>query len=159
MTTEERHRENLARALLLADANVREEGGRPFGAVLVREAQVLAEGVNTIHRDGDPTAHAEIQAIRAAAIAIGSPRLDGAVMYASGHPCPMCLAAMYLCGISRAYYALSQEDGQPYGLSSAEIYAELARPPGQRGLQMEHLPLEHGPDPYARWAAINRKPG
>ncbi|WP_237056336.1 nucleoside deaminase [Microbulbifer sediminum] len=157
-STEAQHREFLARAVTLADENVRQESGRPFGAVLVRDGQVIAEGVNTIHRDGDPTAHAELQAIRTATCSAGHPRLDGAIMYASGHPCPMCLAAMYLCGVTRAYYALSQENGEPHGLSTAEIYAELARPAGQRTLRMIHIPLDDGPDPYASWSALPGNP-
>src|SRR5688572_7088440 len=81
------------------------------GAVLVRDGEVIARAVNRIHETGDPTAHAELVAIREAAQALGRPRLDGCVVYASGHPCPMCLAAMHLCGIAAAYYAYSNEDG------------------------------------------------
>ncbi|WP_237061497.1 MULTISPECIES: nucleoside deaminase [Microbulbifer] len=156
-SAEKHHRQYLERAVALADANVRESGGRPFGAVLVHDGRVIAEGVNTIHENSDPTAHAELEAIRAATTAAGAPRLDGTVMYASGHPCPMCLAAMYLCGVKRAYYALSQEDGEAHGLSTADIYAELARPAGQRTLRMIHIPLDHGPDPYTSWSALQER--
>ena len=96
----------MREAIALARANV-EAGGRPFGAVLVRDGRVLARGVNQIHETHDPSAHAELQAIRQASQALGSPRLDGCVIYASGHPCPMCLAAMHLCGIQAAWFAYS----------------------------------------------------
>ena len=145
------HQGFLARAVALAEANVVEDGGRPFGAVLVRDGQVLAEAVNTIHRNGDLTAHAELEAIRSATVAAGDPRLDGAIMYASGHPCPMCLAAMYLGGISAAYYAFSQEDAEPFDLSTAEIYDELAQPASQRRLRMQKLDLAIPPTPYQQW--------
>ncbi len=117
----------MREAIALARANV-EAGGRPFGAVLVRDGRVLARGVNQIHETHDPSAHAELQAIRQASQALGSPRLDGCVIYASGHPCPMCLAAMHLCGIQAAWFAYSNEDGEPFGLSTATLYAEMARP-------------------------------
>ena len=145
------HRRFLCRAVALAEANVTANGGRPFGAVLVRDGLVLAEGVNTIHRNGDLTAHAEMEAIRAATIAAANPRLDGATMYASGHPCPMCLAAMYLGGISAIYYALSQEDGEPFDLSTAEIYAELGKPAAERRLEMHKLDVVGSPTPYELW--------
>ena len=118
----------MREALALAHANVA-AGGRPFGAVLVRDGEVLARAVNRIHETHDPTAHAELLAIRDAAQRLGTPRLDGCEVYASGHPCPMCLAAMHLCGIGEAWFAYSNEDGAPYGLSTAAVYAEMALPP------------------------------
>ena len=133
------HEDFMRQALALARANVA-EGGRPFGAVLVRDGEVVAAAANGIHRDHDPTAHAELLAIRAASAALGTSRLDGAVIYASGHPCPMCLAAMHLCGIGEAWFAYSNEDGEPYGLSTASVYAEMARPPLQQlGLHLRPL--------------------
>ncbi|MDU0643887.1 nucleoside deaminase [Pseudomonas aeruginosa] len=128
----------MREAIALARANV-EAGGRPFGAVLVRDGRVLARGVNQIHETHDPSAHAELQAIRQASQALGSPRLDGCVIYASGHPCPMCLAAMHLCGIQAAWFAYSNEDGEPFGLSTATLYAEMARPPQRQSLPLRAL--------------------
>lgn len=145
------HRNYLTRAVSLAQRNVIQEGGRPFGAVLVKNGQVLAESVNTIHRSGDVTAHAEIEALRAATTAAGDHRLDGAIMYASGHPCPMCLAAMYLSGISAVYYALSQEDAEPYDLSTEEIYRELASLPATRQIPMQHIHVPAGDTLYPSW--------
>jgi len=113
-------------------------GGRPFGAVLVKDGAVVASGVNEVIATGDPTAHAELQAIRAASRTLGSARLDGCSIYASGHPCPMCLSAMYLTGVASVHYAHSQEDAERYGLSTAAIYAERAEVAWQRSLKMVH---------------------
>jgi tRNA(Arg) A34 adenosine deaminase TadA len=117
----------LSEAVELARANIG-AGGRPFGAVVVRDGLSIATGVNEIHMANDPTAHAEMTAIRAASRKLGSPDLGGCSVYASGHPCPMCMAAMRLSGVDKVFYAYSNEDGAPFGLSSAAIYEDLARP-------------------------------
>ncbi len=89
-----------------------------------------------------------------ASAALGTPRLDGAVIYASGHPCPMCLAAMHLCGIAEAWFAYSNEDGEPYGLSTASVYAEMARPPmRQQRLHLHSLRPAGEEGLYADWNA------
>ncbi|WP_201861392.1 nucleoside deaminase [Microvirga soli] len=148
----------LCEAIDLARENVR-KGGRPFGAVLVKDGAIVATGVNEIHTTQDPTTHAELQAIRAASRALGGPRLDGCVIYASGQPCPMCLSAMYLTGIREATYAYSNEDGEPCGLSTAAIYAELAKPLAHQSLKVTYLPVhpEEG-DLYEMWRDHSRAP-
>lgn len=142
----------LCEAIDLARDNVR-RGGRPFGAVLVKDGKAIATGVNEIAATGDPTTHAELQAIRAASRVLGSPRLDGCVIYASGHPCPMCLAAMHLTGITEVTYAYSNEDGVPYGLSTAAIYEEMARPVAKQiALKVAYMPVRtEGDDIYEMW--------
>ncbi|MBD9477758.1 nucleoside deaminase [Pseudoxanthomonas sp. PXM02] len=147
------HEDFMRQAVALARANIA-DGGRPFGAVVARAGEVVAHAANGIHRDHDPTAHAELLAIRAAASTLGAPRLDGCVVYASGHPCPMCLAAMHLCGISQAWYAYGNEDGEPYGLSTAEVYREMARAPEQHlTLQLQVLRPEGEQGLYDEWVA------
>jgi guanine deaminase len=146
------HEPFLIQAIDLARRNVEEQGGRPFGAVLVRDGAVIATGVNQMGATGDPTAHAELQAIRAASRDLGSLRLDGCIVYASGHPCPMCLAAMTMTGVKAVYYAHSNEDGAPFGLSTAGVYAELAKPQGDQAMIIRHLPVRvPGTDLYALW--------
>jgi tRNA(Arg) A34 adenosine deaminase TadA len=142
----------LREAIALARDNVA-RGGRPFGAVVVKDGNVVAVGVNAILASGDPTAHAELLAIRAAARALGSPRLEGCTVYASGHPCPMCLAAMHLCGVRDVAYAYSNEEGAPYGLSTAAVYAEMAKPVHAQRLPVRHIPVhDEGGSLYAYWS-------
>lgn len=142
----------LCEAIRLADDNL-DKGGRPFGAVVVRDGAVVATGVNEILATGDPTAHAEMMALRAASRALGSPSLDGCTVYASGHPCPMCLAAMRLTGVGQVYYAYSNDDAAPYGLSTAAVYADLARPFAEQSMTIRHVPVrrQSEPDLYVRW--------
>lgn len=144
----------LCEAIELARANIG-KGGRPFGAVVVRDGEVVATGVNEIHVDNDPTAHAEMTAIRAASRRLGSPDLGGCAVYASGHPCPMCMAAMRLAGVNRVAYAYSNEDGAPFGLSTAAIYADLARPFAEQSMSIRYIPArpEGRQHLYAEWAA------
>ncbi|WP_198159765.1 MULTISPECIES: nucleoside deaminase [Sphingomonas] len=147
----------MREAVALARANI-QAGGRPFGAVLVRDGAIVARAANGIHQNHDPTAHAELLAIRRASQTLGSARLDGCVIYASGHPCPMCLAAMHLCGIQRAFFAYSNEDGEPYGLSTAGIYVEMTRPPAEQSVSLRPLrPAgEHGL--YDLWRPAESSP-
>lgn len=142
----------LSEAIEFARANV-EEGGRPFGAVVVKDGDVIATGVNEILRTNDPTSHAELNALRAASQKLGSSNLVGCTVYASGHPCPMCMAAMRMAGIGEVVYAYSNEDGAPYGLSTAAIYADLAKPFAEQSMKISHHPirLESLTNLYADW--------
>ena len=148
----------LCEAIELARANIG-KGGRPFGAVLVRDGEVIAAAVNEIHATSDPTSHAEMNAIRAASRQLGSPDLSGCAVYASGHPCPMCLAAMRLSGVDKVFYAYSNEDGAPFGLSTAAIYEDLARPFTAQSMTIRHVPVrpESQADLYAAWAEAQRR--
>jgi tRNA(Arg) A34 adenosine deaminase TadA len=153
MTEERRF---LREAIALARANV-DAGGWPFGAVVVRDGEVLATGVNETHATSDPTAHAEMEAIRAASRRLGSPDLGGCAVYASGHPCPMCLAAMRFAGVKRVAYAYSNDEAAPFGLSTAKIYEELARPFPEQSMAISHVPVRpEGVDLYEAWAEIRR---
>jgi len=121
MTT---HEQFMAEAVRLAEANLR-RGGRPFGAVLAIDGEAIATGVNDIVHSHDPTTHAEMEALRAAARRLGRPDLRGSVVYASGHPCPMCLAALTMAGVQAVYYAFDNADAAPFGLSSEAAYQAL----------------------------------
>lgn len=142
----------LCQAIELARENLR-GGGRPFGAVIAKMGEVVATGVNEIVASNDPTAHAEMTAIRKASRTLGSPSLEGCAVYASGHPCPMCMAAMRLAGVGEVYYAYSNDDGAPYGLSTAAVYADLAKPFSEQSMKIRHVPVrpETGPDLYVEW--------
>ena len=142
----------LREAIRLAQANL-QAGGRPFGAVIVRDGEVLMTAVNEIHKTNDPTSHAELNAIRAASHKLGTPSLAGCAVYASGHPCPMCMAAMRLAGVTEVAYAYSNDDGEPFGLSTAAIYADLARPFAEQSMKIQYPPvrLEGEVDLYEEW--------
>jgi guanine deaminase len=92
-------------------------------------------------------------AVRAASQRLGSPRLDGCAVYASGHPCPMCTAAMRMAGVTEVAYAYSNDDGEPYGLSTAAVYADLAKPFAEQSMRIANVPvrLESRRDLYAEW--------
>ncbi len=123
----------LRRAIALSVANVA-EGGGPFGAVIARDGEIVAEGVNRVTTLHDPTAHAEVQAIRAAAARLGSFDLSGCVIYSSCEPCPMCLSAIYWARLSRLVYAGTKSDAARAGFDDAFIYKELSLPPSERRL-------------------------
>ena len=115
---------HMRQAVQLAHAN-QQRGGRPFGAVIVRDGAVIATGVNEIVQLHDPSAHAEMQAIRSATHLAQDPSLAGCTIYASGHPCPMCLAAIVMTGMERVFFAFDNVDAAPYGLSSEGTYQRL----------------------------------
>ena len=121
------HEQLLREAVRLAQVN-RERSGRPFGAVVAINGEIVATGVNEIVHTHDPTAHAEMQALRAASKQLGRPDLKGSVVYASGHPCPMCLSALVIAQVDAVYYAFDNSDAAPYGLSSDAAYQALRLP-------------------------------
>jgi guanine deaminase len=147
-STEELMREALRLALESAGT-----GGGPFGALVVRDGEIVAAGTNRVVADGDPTAHAEVVAIRAACRRLGTHRLDGCWIYASCEPCPMCFAAISWARVSRVLYAGTRDDAAAAGFDDALLYAELARPPGERIVPAVRLLGEEGRGPLAAWAA------
>lgn len=155
MTSAHHDEKYLLESIRLAMENVRERKTWPFGAVIAREGRVIATGVNEVEALFDPSAHAEMQALRAAGRALRSTDLSGCTVYASGYPCPMCLTAMYLAGVKEVFYAYSNEDGEPYDLSAERGYAELARPLSQREMKLTSLPVRaEGEDLYEAWRRL-----
>ena len=118
------HSQLMRQAVDLAHAN-RLQGGRPFGAALALGDEVIATGVNNIIASHDPSAHAEMEAIRAGTQKRANPSLAGLSIYASGHPCPMCLAALVMNGAEQVFFAFDNADATPYGLSSEGTYQRL----------------------------------
>ena len=125
-------------AIQLAVENV-ENGGGPFGAVIVKENEIVATGVNRVTPNNDPTAHAEVQAIRAACQKLNTFQLDGCEIYSSCEPCPMCLGAIYWAHLDHLYYGCNQHDADEIGFSDEFIYKELALEPQERKLKTEEL--------------------
>jgi guanine deaminase len=148
--------EFMRRAIALALENIR-NGGGPFGALVVKDGNVVAEGVNRVTVNHDPTAHAEVGAIRAACAALGSFELKGCELYASCEPCPMCLGAIYWARLSRVYFAGTAEDAAAAGFDDAFIYREMALPHEHRRAAMSGLLREDGKRVFRAWAAAPDK--
>ena len=142
--------EFLRRAIVLATENV-STGGGPFAAVIVRDGKIVGEGVNTVTAGNDPTAHGEVNAIRAACTALGTFSLAGCELYTSCEPCPMCLAAIYWAHLDRVYYANTQADAARIDFNDQLIYRELARPIIRRKLPMKPLLRLEALKVFAEW--------
>lgn len=125
----------MREAIRLSIENVK-KGGGPFGAVIVKDGKVIATGVNRVTLDHDPTAHAEVSAIRMASARLDSFDLSGCEIYSSCEPCPMCMGAIYWARLDRLYYANTKQDAKEIGFDDSFIYDELALPPARR-----HLPI------------------
>ena len=130
--------ELMREAIRLASANI-ENGGGPFGAVIARGGEIIATGVNRVTANCDPTAHAEVSAIRAAAQKLGTFNLSGCDIYSSCEPCPMCLGAIYWARLDRLFYGNTKADAAHIGFDDAFIYKELALPLSERTLRAEQL--------------------
>jgi guanine deaminase len=133
---------------------VRTNRGGPFGAVVVQGDRVIAAACNEVTSRNDPTAHAEVQAIRAACEALGTFQLSDCDVYASCEPCPMCLGALYWARPRAVYFAASRQDAATAGFDDADIYSELAKPPDQRRLVMQRIPLDVAMRPFDAWRAL-----
>lgn len=146
----------LARAVELARRGSESGDGGPFGAVIVRDGQIVAEGWNRVVVSHDPTAHAEIGAIRTACTGLGHFHLHGCTLYASSEPCPMCLSAAYWARIERIVFANSRAEAAAVGFCDDELYDELNRNFNKRSILMEHRPLPGALEPMRAWAANPR---
>ena len=151
MSLSEEDRRHLARAVALSREHMAAGEGGPFGAVIVRHGQVLAEGWNRVTSTNDPTAHAEVVAIRRACQAVDTFALEGAVLYASCEPCPLCLAAAYWARLSGVVYANTRADAAAIGFDDAFIYDEIPKAPADRVLPMLHAPDEEARAVFAEW--------
>jgi guanine deaminase len=147
----------LQMAIELAAQHMRARDGGPFGAVIVRGADILARGWNQVPSTNDPTAHAEIIAIRAAAAAVGSFQLTGCVLYTSCEPCPMCLGAAYWARLDRIVFAATRADADAAGFQDAHIYEELARPLHARKLPMQEALREKAVEVFSEWRRLPDK--
>lgn len=149
----------IMKAIRLAAGKSAEGTCGPFGAVVVRDGRVVGEGWNRVVETSDPTAHAEIVAIRAACRTLGTHQLNGCVLYCSCEPCPMCLSAIYWARLDTVYYACSSADAAAAGFDDSIIYTEIALPAGRRALRMTQLCRTEGSAVFRDWLSNpNRKP-
>jgi tRNA(Arg) A34 adenosine deaminase TadA len=140
----------MRQAIALATANVA-SGGGPFGAVVVRDGKVIATGVNQVTATNDPTAHAEVVAIRAACKALGTFQLTGCTVYTSCEPCPMCLAALYWSRSDAVYYGNSAGDAAAIGFDDSFLYEQVALPIERRKLPMQRLLPQEAIASFEAW--------
>jgi guanine deaminase len=147
----------MRRAVALAAEKMRAGLGGPFGAIVVREGRVVAEGHNRVTSSNDPTAHAEVVAIREACKALGRFSLEGCELYTSCEPCPMCLGAIYWARFDRVYYANTRKDAAAIGFDDDRIYGEFAKPMATRCLPFVHLPLGEAAQVFKEWMAKSDK--
>jgi guanine deaminase len=149
--------EFLREAVALAQANA-ERGEAPFGAVVTRDEAAIASAANAMSQGPDPTAHAEVMAIRAACRALGTLGLEGATVYASCEPCPMCLASAVMTGVSRVVYAAPKESAEWAGFVFTEPAAALHEASyASRPVPIEHLPIEGADEPFARYVEVRAR--
>lgn len=141
----------MARAIELAIENVRSGGGGPFAAVIVKDGRVVAEGTNCVTSTNDPTAHAEVVAIRAACAALGSFQLDGCDLYTTCEPCPMCLGAIYWARPARVYCASRAADAAEAGFDDTFIYEEIERPYAGRKIPFHEVMREDSLACFRAW--------
>jgi guanine deaminase len=141
----------MRRALALAVANVEAGKGGPFAALVVKDGRIVSEGTSLVTSTNDPTAHAEIVAIRKACAELGAFQLEGCDIFTTCEPCPMCLGAIYWARPRRVFYAATQRDAAEAGFDDAFIYEEVARPLGDRQIPMCQLDDDARTMPFEAW--------
>lgn len=141
----------LNRAIELAIANVQTGEGGPFAALVVRDGDILSQGTNVVTTENDPTAHAEITAIRRACRRLDDFELRDCTLYATCEPCPMCLGAIYWARMDRVYYAATRQDAADAGFDDDHIYEEITTPPADRRIPMIQRLEEAAERPFEAW--------
>ena len=147
----ERDQEFMRRAISLAQMGVDEEAGGPFGAVIVRGGEIVGEGFNQVTSTNDPTAHAEVVAIRLACRNLNSFQLDDCVIYTSCEPCPMCLGAIYWARPKQVFFASNREDAASVGFDDQFIYEEIEKNFEHRQMKLVNLLRDEGLAVFENW--------
>jgi len=142
----------MEHALDLAVDNVRSGRGGPFAAIVVRDGAMIATGTNRVTTEHDPTAHAEITAIRKACSLLDDYRLDGCTLISTCEPCPMCMGAVYWSRLDRVVYAATRSEAAAAGFDDHHIYEEIGKPPAERQLPMERCREDAAHRPFDTWA-------
>jgi guanine deaminase len=141
----------MRRAIELSLANLQSNKGGPFGAVVVKEGQIIGEGANQVLATNDPSAHAEVIAIREACRKVKTFQLTGCEIYSTCEPCPMCMGLIYWARPEKVYYANTAADAAKIGFDDAFIYSELARPREQRSIQMQQIMRDEALAAFRAW--------
>lgn len=151
------HSDFISKAVEMATENAGSGKGGPFGALIVKDGKIIGKGVNRVTATKDPTAHAEIVAIRDACRRLDDFRLEGATMYASCEPCPMCLAAIYWARIDRIYFAAQNTDAAKAGFDDSFIYKEIPRPLAERSIPTQQVEYRNAFKPFSTWIESEKK--
>lgn len=146
----------MSKAISIAESNL-STGGGPFGALVVRDGYIISEGSNLVTVENDPTAHAEVVAIRRACQSLGTFDLSGCEIYASCEPCPMCLSAIYWARLDKLYFAASRQDAAKAGFDDSDIYQQVALDIEERRLSSERLLAFESGAPFDAWAKLEGK--
>ena len=152
MTEQEVHEQHLQQAIQVAKQNIA-TGGGPFGAVIIKDGQVISSAGNQVTTHNDPTAHAEVVAIRRACESLQTFDLSGCTLYSSCEPCPMCLGAIYWARLDKLFFAASREDAAAGGFDDSFIYDQIPLAVHERSLPTEQLLAEQGKSPFTDWLA------
>jgi guanine deaminase len=151
------HKEFLQQAVDLAVENARSGQGGPYGAIVVKDNRLIAASGNKVTTNIDPTAHAEVMAIRLACKELRDFQLHGCILYSSCEPCPMCLGAIYWARLEKVYFACSRHDAAAANFDDSFIYDEISVLPHQRRIAMLHLSLPNALQPFDIWAEKSDK--
>lgn len=146
----EADRRFMEMAIRLSEENV-DTGGGPFGAVIVKDGEVIATGTNRVVPNSDPTAHAEVTAIRNACKKLGNFKLDGCTIYSSCEPCPMCLSALYWAGVERICYGNTKDDAKAIDFDDSFIYDQLELAYEDRSIKCEHFMRDRALSAFQKW--------
>lgn len=147
----------MREAVALAAKNANGNGGGPFGAVIVKDGKIISAASNSVTPDKDPTAHAEVNAIRQACKQLGTHDLTGCVLYTSCEPCPMCLSAAYWAHVDKIYFAADRNDAEKAGFSDAFIYNQFGIPMSERSIPIEQILSQEGFKPFEEWINNDKK--
>ena len=147
----------MSEAVALARYGVERGDGGPFGAVIVKDGEIIGRGWNRVIGRNDPTAHAEVEAIRDATKHLGEFHLEGCQLYTSCEPCPMCLSAAYWAHIEKIYYAATENDAAEIGFDDRFIGEELSKPADQRAIPVEQIQRDEALQVFAQWMDSEQK--
>ncbi|WP_159886278.1 nucleoside deaminase [Paenibacillus puerhi] len=151
------HEQFMDVAIQMAYDNVNSGHGGPFGAIVVKDGQIIGRGCNEVTSSLDPTAHAEVQAIRAACKHLNSFQLEGCVVYTSCEPCPMCIGAIFWARPDAVYYACTKQEAADIGFDDQFIYDQIALPMDRRSIVMKQVYPPDSPLPFRAWSASEQK--
>lgn len=156
--SEQANQEFMAHAITLSGKNLEMFHGGPFGAVVVKDNQIIGQGYNQVILTNDPTAHAEIVAIRQACAELGSYSLEDCSVYSSCEPCPMCLGAIYWARPASLYYACTRHDAGLIGFDDYFFYQEMEKPRNQRTIRTSQIMRDQAYEIFQRWQELAWKP-